>query len=115
MVGVSDRFTELAEAEHSYFSSHSAHLGRRRARNRKLLCQPILTPHTVSVVLQPPTRVPSGLTVPNSIIYCIFSGGALSHHRRAYHAVGLFPPRVSPALRPQMNASYIGCLVLGRG
>jgi hypothetical protein len=98
MVSVSDRFTELAEAEHPCFSSHSAHLGRRRARYRKLSRQPILTPHTLSVALQPPTRVPSGLTVPISFLYYIFSGGALGHYRCAYHVVGLFPPRVSPAL-----------------
>lgn len=41
---------KLAEAEqHMLFSSHSAHLGRWRARDRQLLCQPIFAPHTMSV------------------------------------------------------------------
>src|SRR5216683_1142942 len=50
----------------------------------------------------------SGLTVPCSFLYCLFSSSALVHHCRAHYIVGpsaadfsLFPP-----LRPLMYASY---------
>jgi hypothetical protein len=54
----------------------------------------------MSVALQSPTRItPNGLTIPNSFLYYIFTSGAFSHYRRAYHAVGSFLRGVSPASR----------------
>jgi hypothetical protein len=111
--GYGERFTidgsdfEVAEAKHFCFSSHGAHLGRWRARACKLFRHSIFAPYTMSVGLRSPTRIPNGLTIPNSFLHCIFSGSAFSHYRRSYHAVGPFVRGVSPASRsPSLN----GCI-----
>ena len=102
------------------FSSHSAYLGRWRTRDRRLLCQPISAPHTMSVTTSHNLR-PHACTrridrFPNRFVYSLFSGGAFNHRRFAYLAVRHFllprvyakplpaPYRLSSETRPWMDA-----------
>ena len=112
--------SELDEAEqtNSRFSpSLSAHLGRWRTRDHKLLCQPIFAPHTMSVTPQSATRVHDGLTVSNIVSYTVYSLVAPSVTvALLFMLYAFFSPSAASRSLSLIGRIFIGCgLGLNRG